>query len=691
MSNSTTPVDSAGKRPASRAIPVEQIALYSALLLVACLGLAAVFRLLGIRFTIWDDAYVALVANKDGGMRALLQGYCMAQGRIQFLLGTPLTAWPLTFEQSAWFDILHYGGLLLAHLAFVIVLRLYVSLRFSLSVALIYISSRALLWEHDLLVAVPVYIFGIILSGLVSLILLYAYKRTGRRSLFYCSLGALAISYLGHEYQPVLSLAAYIIAVYRLEETLPSWHGAPNPAIRQTLFGAGCLFILYGLAFGIFRVVFPSGYDGNSISVANLHIRSFFTVLFRFSFASSVVPYLLRPYEFPYWDQVGQSRFSYTTALPVADMFRLSNWPHFAVMMIVVVAGALLVWRAERISKRAVLVIGGMGLLVMFLPNALLAVTPKYRQWVESGVRAYAYSTISHFGFALALASLYEGLSLFLARFRGGLLCWRCLAIGILASGSFVASYSNALVAGAMKVNGDRWNAFNLLMASPAMSKEIEHKILIAPRLWSYFWNGIPVDSYWQEYANAKYRKDVDFRKQVSSGAQNGLVLFDYVRQDKCGGLFDIVAPTSVSAAGAWRGSALYLIAAHDPLNAFVGFRTGTGAARYVAIANTTRLGKQGYIYSIATPDLDPGSIRVDCVPENRVVFQEQTYTFGEMLNFGQHDVDALLGAGWSHVESFGRWTISFPNQLTSLWLAFLAKRRTKLSGNLQEKKTLPL
>ena len=124
INSSTTPADSTGDRPLSIAMPIEKVAIYAALLLIACLGVTEVSHLFEIRFTILDDAHTALMTTTDGGMRSLFQGTSFSQGRFHWLLGVPLHALPLRFEQSAWFNVLHYGSPLLAHLAFFLVLGL---------------------------------------------------------------------------------------------------------------------------------------------------------------------------------------------------------------------------------------------------------------------------------------------------------------------------------------------------------------------------------------------------------------------------------------------------------------------------------------------------------------------------------------------------------------------------------------
>ena len=648
--------DPGGSPKLSREASFEKIALYAAVVLIVCLGLSTFCRLLGIRITIWDDAGIALATHQNTAWQYLF-GYAREQGRIQFFLGMPVWALALNYEHSACFDVLHYGVLLLAHVAFFLVLRLYATLRFALMAALVYCSSLALTWDHNLLVSVPLFTFGIMLFGFVALILLYVYMRFRRPYVGLLSLYALGISFFGHEYVPLLFFTAYLVCGYSLDDRRESGlRGFRNAVFSRLAIKALGLLLFYECAYLVYRFISPSKYAGNSLSMAGFHLRGFFSALFQFSLSSSIFAYLFRPYEFPYWDEVGHSMFHYTTALPVVGVWELNNLRHFVVMALVAAAGGLLVSGKDRLPRKSALVLGAVGLLVMFLPNTLTAVTSKYQQWAESGVRAYQYTTISHFGFALLLSASYQLARHYLDRIPALSMAFRSVFVCVLAIASLWASYANSVVAHSMNINSDRWNSFNLLMSSPTLAKVIQQNPVVAPRLWSYFWS-VPVpDTYWRDYASAKYRRAVDFRKELPPQSHNDAIFFDYARQDRCGGLFDIVIPAHESERG-WQGNALYVLAAHPPRNVFVEFQIDTNSPEWVPLENAHVVGSHGYLYSISAQNLDIDSVRVGCVPENHSLVPKLAYNLGTILDFRTSSVNHFLGRGWSHQESFGIWT----------------------------------
>lgn len=62
------------------------------------------------------------------------------------------------------------------------------------------------------------------------------------------------------------------------------------------------------------------------------------------------------------------------------------------------------VWISTNLSRdsavlrtRMMLVMAGCLVALAFLPNLGLALTPKYHEWMRSGVRAYSYSHFSYF------------------------------------------------------------------------------------------------------------------------------------------------------------------------------------------------------------------------------------------------------------------------------------------------------
>lgn len=222
---------------------------------------------------------------------------------------------------------------------------------------------------------------------------------------------------------------------------------------RWTYLGPYMVGILgWGIAWILWRVGHPSNYAGSQIAVIG-SISDMIRTWAYFSLGGMPMATIFN----------GRSSMSVQTIVGSVNALSL-------IKMTAVFLGVL--WLSAAISKshiaartRPVLIMAVFLLSLAFLPNLVLALTPKYQEWMKFGVRAYLYSHFSYFA--------WVGLGTLLLFFICNRWKSRILAIGLasLASmASLITDASNRIVNQEQEMFGLRWNSMITLMASEAFA-----------------------------------------------------------------------------------------------------------------------------------------------------------------------------------------------------------------------------
>jgi len=487
---------------------------------------------LGIRMTILDDANLAVqVASPD--FLGLAWDTAVGQGRLQFLLAIPLWGLPLYFADSLIYDLLHFGSYLALHALIFAYLSVKVSFRLAAFFIAVYFAMVALVWDHNLLVAVPLYHFATLSAGVAALLVALAAYRAPpnvparRLALWTVSYVLLFLSFWGPEYQPVIFTLLFVFD--RLaERNLLALHSAlQSPgAVIGRVWPAVALFVLFMAAYFGFRVAFPSTYSGNVLSIAP-YGEELWRTLRDFSASSNIL----------FWmDNPGRTASTVPfievglTGKHVTEYFQpwdIVWWAGASANFVGLVKSASLAlvislfMASDRrdVDMKQFLFVGTIGLFIFFFPNLLLALTEKYREWHSLGTLHYSYSSISHFGLVLVLAVSLSFISSLLAgaRFSRSVVAG---LTGIAMGGLSLATYlHNHSVAATMQVNTDRWRAVELL-ADAATAGRITGGPIVMPSIFKQVWS-TPTDSdYWQNYLSKVYGKSLKINARVSGGSE---------------------------------------------------------------------------------------------------------------------------------------------------------------------------
>ncbi|HMM66313.1 MAG TPA: hypothetical protein PKC03_05175 [Dokdonella sp.] len=149
---------------------------------------------------------------------------------------------------------------------------------------------------------------------------------------------------------------------------------------------------------------------------------------------------------------------------------------------------------------------------LIFLPVALLGLTPKYQYWVELGSKAYVYSHFSYFAWIALLALLLIPL---LQSFRSsGFLAAFALLV---AAGSILTDWSNYETNLQQKLSARKWETFDRFLESEAFSAVPEGSRIHYVGLDLYRGIAVTDELYWKLYSKAKSGKQVEFSSGLGS------------------------------------------------------------------------------------------------------------------------------------------------------------------------------
>lgn len=631
--------------------------LVSAALLVFAFALV-IADFWGVRFTTNDDARIANWAVNNGHTAL---GLARGQGRIYFFYHFPILLFIAGFWQSVIYDILQYGSYLLALIGVVAVLAVYLSWRYALIFALVYVATLVGTWDHTLMTSVPLYHFVVILNMAANLLLLAAYRRDGRIIWLVLFFPLHALSIFGQEYQVIIASGISIIALFSRHE---SWQGVPQWPRRRWYLAAA--IVLIGLAYTAaavgWRMAHGNSYDGAEVTVGNFNLRQFFGVLLQWSISGNVLYHWVHPYSV--WMVLSDTTQGYKITFSVpAILSTLTAWD---VLKAAALSGAgylaLTVAPERRLSASGVLVMLVVAGIIMYAPTFLLALTPKYQGWYGQGVIAYTYTSLSNVGFILALAVLFGAIEQRLAIAPLRWIAQACFMLA-LAAAAITGAHHNHIVARAMKEGGARWAALDMTMKTP-IKDELRGSLMIGTRMSDYYWAIPGREDYWRDFISGTYKLDLDFRRRMDpsllAGQRRPLFYFDYAYLPDANESVAIINRATYENGRLYSSDARLLSA--RPLIAALNYTTRDGGQYRILLASRPFERVNGlYLYPLGNIQADVGSIRVDeqVMWASPKILDGEIYRLGTELRFGEEGLGRrYMAGGWSGVEKNHTWAV---------------------------------
>lgn len=156
--------------------------------------------------------------------------------------------------------------------------------------------------------------------------------------------------------------------------------------------------------------------------------------------------------------------------------------------------------------------------LMIYLPNILLALTPTKQAWVDSGVKTY---TGTYFSLYSAMASWlilgYLALNLSAKYSRIGQRALAAVFSMAVAYFSYLGDYSNYYISKVQSEDYNMWRIMNEFVQSPLFDSIPENSFIYAPSLWraGRFWiifhPSPAMDDYWSRFVKIKTSRNISF------------------------------------------------------------------------------------------------------------------------------------------------------------------------------------
>jgi hypothetical protein len=156
--------------------------------------------------------------------------------------------------------------------------------------------------------------------------------------------------------------------------------------------------------------------------------------------------------------------------------------------------------------------------LMIYLPNILLALTPTKQAWVDSGIRTYTGTYFSLYpAMATWLIPGYLALNLSAKYSRIGQRTLSAVLAMTVAYLSYLGDYSNYYISKVQSEDYNMWRLMGEFVQSPTFDAIPENSFIYAPSLWrgGRFWplfhQSPAMDDYWSRFVKIKTRRDVFF------------------------------------------------------------------------------------------------------------------------------------------------------------------------------------
>lgn len=629
----------------------------TSLILMAVIVLSDIW---GIRFVTQDDSHVPLWNNIfEMGSR-----FAIDQGRFYFYTHGIIIQLPGLFYDTIIYDLLHTGSVALAGFLLYHVVRKY----FSQSAAIIFIVFSVgfivVIWEHSFLVAAPLFHFYTICLFSAALLVFRKYQESGRTAYLVLCAVITFIACFSQEFYQIIFLFAWVSAVYsKPHGPHPfTWHDhyRKNLALAVSL----AVPMAYIALMLIWRFLHPSqGYAGSLVNLSEFNIGNFLGILFHFSISGNIFYYLIGSYRIHFVDPLSNVDvhiipYALTTVLPALTFSSLAKATAGAA------AVALALNRARVIPVARIFWGMGLSLVIMTMPSLLLGITPKYQSWYEQGVRSYTYTTLSHVGLCL----LWVMMVLLIHQSLQGRMLRGIFQTGIILLtfiGAAWSDYHNHVTSQAMRDNTSRWDAMDLLHASPTIHEEIDGGVVFSPRLWSFVWSVPLWETYWTGLAEKRYGSSARFLNSLQSGIQREtlaskkIFYFDFLRLSDSRQTVVLVARLDPSRGMLTDG--LWVISKQRLQNNITVQGERNPIRFHLAGVHPKREGDV-FLYRLDGIQVPPHALRI----EERMFWEPLNsiwphYAFGEAIGFNRGQsarTSSYLTSGWSVFEEKHVWSV---------------------------------
>lgn len=409
------------------------------------------------------------------------------QGRWHYYYDGILWIIPFLSTSFVYYKVVTIGALLLNAVVFYFVIaRTTRSGSFAQFVLIVYLLSLQIGGNHSALVGYFVYKHVGMLCVAFSLLFFHKYLNNRRAvTLIWSSLlFALAV--------PIHETFVLYGAVHALLFVAHS--AGSGERLRPKSFAAMAPFVLIGAAFVVatlaFRAAHPTQYAGNTFDRNALNAQRYIETLFVFT--RSALP------GFFFFDEKFRTVYHHYAAGFTARSSDLAyvlgdlraSW----VIRAMVFSGltVLVLRRAERLSGKALLVIGAVATLLVVIPNSLVSFSALYQdRALDRDFIGTHMTYLTNFGLALLMSAALWSPLRFLVRHRLQIVRVTTI-VGLVLMSTFlsvITDFSNHYGAKMLGMHRQKWVAMDEFIRADVFARIPDGEVIFSPDLWSSVYN----------------------------------------------------------------------------------------------------------------------------------------------------------------------------------------------------------
>lgn len=465
-------------------------------------------KLIGIRFTNYDDMYFSVVSFKD--YFAVAGEDAINTGRFGMYYATVYLKITTAFWNTPILDVALYGSVA-AVMAGILAFAHYLGhIRLGLLFVTLYLSFIPVTYGFNLLVSYPFRYTSGILLWLAALFSVEAYLRNKKSGYLWVACALSFVTYTHHETLFAIFTSINIIFIVLRQS---------GGTLKQRLSHRATLALLatsivYAGVFVAWYVTHPTTYAGNAFKVDGIGFLSGYANATAYYVGASLpLFHFFNGYALPFIVGGTDLYSAIAVAHDFASVIGNIEAGQIARSCLIAVIFLISVARLPPHINPAVLKgIVAIGLSILILPAAIISLSHTYQLYVQGGYAPLHITFFSYFGSILLICTAIIFLLTALSPNLRKLASYGfALIIGV---GALTTDVFNTQVSEVMHLNSARWNVAATLIRHFQVrgSDSPLPKLIIAPQLWDVAGNPGPLpENYWQRLFKLKTGLDIQF------------------------------------------------------------------------------------------------------------------------------------------------------------------------------------
>lgn len=470
------------------------------LFLLSLLAVITFYPVLFVGFTTHDD----IVAASRGISWADALHYSKIQGRFNFFWSYYLWKMPYIIDNRAWYLSVKTGALFLMLTGlWYAIYQLFRSGWMVLAALFFFLAFIQNGWDHNALNSYPVVFNCFAALFLFSLGLFSKAINQNNIGLAFCS-GVLYFFALGVEL--FVLFFPYYVVVLLSKNSLGGSVLSRFIAGKNYFLAVALPLMLYLVMYLVWRRIYPSSYDGNSVFSFNLFAAIKVVATYSLNaFPMATLHYIYPPHSIRLIPNATDLRII-MAQIDLADIIK----PVVAGFLFtrLMTAPNYIVPRVRTLYLAAILAFVG-----IFIPNLLLGFTQRHQNWLAGGTTSYVYTYYSFiaaaiFG-ALILAIINNRSRLWPPKLRLIFIMIGAIIIMVI---TFCVEENNQIIGFDQKLSHRKFQLMDEVIKSPAFKEISDGSTIVAPTL-SAHQRGIAqaLGNDWSSYIKHKTGKNIRF------------------------------------------------------------------------------------------------------------------------------------------------------------------------------------